>query len=88
MRIPSASFCQRSAILLSSSSAALEYMEKRGPELSPKLGSPCDGSEGGFGAEGDWSRERAILERAIHVGEYFKHNTKQRIRYQCLPPLA
>src|SRR6267154_6699229 len=40
---PSASFCQRSTILLSSSSAALEYMEKRGPEPSPKLDSPCDG---------------------------------------------
>jgi hypothetical protein len=33
-RIPSASFCQRSTILLSSSSAALEYMEKSGPELT------------------------------------------------------
>ena len=42
-RMPSASFCQRSTILLSSSSAALEYMEKRGPELSPKLDSPCRG---------------------------------------------
>ena len=37
IRIPSASFCQRSTILLSSSSAALEYMEKSGPELSAKL---------------------------------------------------
>ena len=37
MRMPSASFFQRSAFLLSSSSAVLEYMEKRGPELSPKL---------------------------------------------------
>ena len=43
MRMPSASFCQRSTILLSSSSAALEYMEKRGPELSPKLDFPCNG---------------------------------------------
>jgi hypothetical protein len=43
MRMPSASFCQRSTILLSSSSAALEYMEKSGPELSPKLDSSCDG---------------------------------------------
>jgi hypothetical protein len=46
-RMPSASFCQRSTNLLSSSSAALEYMEKSGPELSPKLDSPpdscCDG---------------------------------------------
>jgi hypothetical protein len=42
MRVPSASFCQRSTILVSSSSAALEYME-RGPELSPKLDSPYDG---------------------------------------------
>ena len=41
MRIPSASFCQRSIILLSSS-AALEYMKKKGPELSPKLDSPCN----------------------------------------------
>src|SRR5258708_32081861 len=30
------------ATLLSSSSTTLEYIEKRGPELSPKLGSPCD----------------------------------------------
>ena len=44
MRMPSASCCQRSAIFLSSSSAALEYMEKSGPELSPKFGSPCDDS--------------------------------------------
>ena len=43
MRMPSASFFQRSALLLSSSSAVLEYMEKRSPELSPKLGSACDG---------------------------------------------
>ena len=32
----SASFCQRFTVLLSFSSAALEYMEKNGPELSPK----------------------------------------------------
>ena len=43
MSMPSASFCQRSTILLSSSSAALEYMEKRGPELSPKLDFTCNG---------------------------------------------
>ena len=43
MRMPSASFFQRSAFLLSSSSAVLEYMEKRSPELSPKLGFACDG---------------------------------------------
>ena len=48
MRIPSASFCQRSTILSSSSFAVLEYMEKNGPELSPKLDSPCDG---GFGVD-------------------------------------
>lgn len=36
MRIPSASFCQRSVILLSSSSAIFEYMVKRSPELSRK----------------------------------------------------
>ena len=42
MRMPSASFFQRPTILLSSSSATLEYMEKRGPELSPKLDSPCN----------------------------------------------
>jgi hypothetical protein len=56
IRIPSASFCQLSTILLSSSSAALEYMEKNGPELSPnpELGSPCDDRFGlgfRFGAE-------------------------------------
>jgi hypothetical protein len=43
MRIPSASFCQRSTISLSSSSAALEYMVKRGPELSPKVDSSRNG---------------------------------------------
>lgn len=45
MRIASAPFCQRSTILLSSSSesAALRYKEKSGPELSPKLDPPCDG---------------------------------------------
>jgi hypothetical protein len=46
MMIPSASFCQCSALLLSSSSAALEYMSKISPELSPRLDSPCSG---GFG---------------------------------------
>ena len=51
MRIPSASFCQRSTILLSSSSAILEYKEKNGAELSPKLDSPCDG---GFCVDWDW----------------------------------
>jgi hypothetical protein len=39
IRIPSASFYQLLNILLSSSSVALEHMEKRGSELSPKLGS-------------------------------------------------
>ena len=43
MSIPSASFCQRSTILLSSSSATLEHKEKNGPELSPKQDSPFDG---------------------------------------------
>ena len=37
MRMPSASFCQRSAILASSSSAISRYMLKRGPELSANL---------------------------------------------------
>ena len=50
MRIPSASFCQLLTIWLSSSSAALEYMEKNGPELSPKLGS----FDGRFGANRVW----------------------------------
>ena len=45
-RMPSASFFQRSAFLLSSSSAVLEYMEKSGPELSPKLDCACDGWDG------------------------------------------
>ena len=53
MRMPSASFCQRSTILLSSSSAALEYIEKSGPELSPKLDSPCNGR---FGVVMVWAR--------------------------------
>ena len=35
--------CQRSTIFLSSSSAALEYVEKKGPELSAKFDSPCHG---------------------------------------------
>jgi hypothetical protein len=38
---------------LSSSSAALEYMEKSGPELSPKLDSPCNGW---FVVVAEWSR--------------------------------
>ena len=38
MRMPSASFCQRSAILLSSSSAILRYILKRGAERSVNLG--------------------------------------------------
>ena len=39
MRIPSGSFCQcfKCTILLFSSSTALEYTKKNGPELSPKL---------------------------------------------------
>jgi len=41
--IPSASFCHRSAILVSSSSEIFEYMAKRGHELSTKLGSLCGG---------------------------------------------
>ena len=44
MRIPSASFCQRSTILMSASSAALEQM-KSNPELSPEPGVPPDGCD-------------------------------------------
>jgi hypothetical protein len=51
MRIPSASFRQLLTILLSSSSAALEYMEKNGSELSPELGSFASG----FDADRVWS---------------------------------
>lgn len=40
--IPSASFCQRSAIILSIFSARLEYIAKRGPELSPWVVPSCD----------------------------------------------
>jgi hypothetical protein len=62
MRMPSASFCHRSTILLSSSSAALEYMEKKGPELSPKLDSPRDGGLGvGWGSS-------AIGEVKVRIG--------------------
>ena len=61
IRMPSASFCQRSAIFLSSSSAALEYMEKSGPELSPKFDPPCDDS----GCD-CWLRGRS----AIHVCKF------------------
>lgn len=48
MRIPSASFCQRSDILLSSSCAISEYIEKMGPELAPNLDCPCSGGDGWF----------------------------------------
>ena len=43
MRMPSASLFQRSAFLLSSSSAVLEYVEKSCPELPPRLDSSRDG---------------------------------------------
>ena len=43
MKTPSAYFCQRLTIFLSSFSVALEYKEKSGPELSPKMNSPCGG---------------------------------------------
>ena len=43
MMIPSASFCQFSALLLFSSFAASEYTEKNGPELSLELDSSCNG---------------------------------------------
>jgi hypothetical protein len=56
MRIPSASFCQRSVILSSSFSAISEYMMKRGPELSPKLNPPSSRCEGRSNAGGGWSR--------------------------------
>ena len=54
MRIPLASFCQRSTTSLSSSSAALKYMEKNRPESLPKLDACdafnacdiCDGCDG------------------------------------------
>jgi hypothetical protein len=55
MRIPSASFCHRLANVLSSVSAVFEYMLKRAPELSPKLGPfldgrrPCSRYAGKFG---------------------------------------
>ena len=55
MRMPSASFVQRSVILLSSSSAIFEYMEKMGHEVSPMLDPPCDGCDGGFCADGGMS---------------------------------
>ena len=47
MTISLASFCQCSAMFLSTSSAALEYTEKRSPEPSPELDSPCDCGFGG-----------------------------------------
>ena len=46
MRMPSASFVQRSVILLSSSSVIFAYMEKMGHGLSPMLDPPCDGCDG------------------------------------------
>jgi hypothetical protein len=66
-RMPSASFCQRSTILLSSSSAALEYMEKSGPELSPKLDSPPDGCDGLFRVDQVWSL--SFLHTFVNFGE-------------------
>ena len=59
MRIPSASFWRHSTILLSSSSAVLEYMKKSGPELKPRLDFPRDGCNGRFGA--DWVRLPSFL---------------------------
>ena len=57
MRIPSASFCQRSIFSSSSSFAIFEYKEKIGPELSPKLDSPCIGrNDGCFCADQAFSR--------------------------------
>ena len=41
MRMPLASFCQRSTILSSSASATLEYIEKSFPELSTNRDSFC-----------------------------------------------
>src|SRR5579863_8567745 len=49
--IPSASFSQRPALLVSSSSTIFEYIVKRGPELSLALASSCDcqiGDNGGW----------------------------------------
>ena len=43
------SFSQRSTIILSSPSVALEYMKKRSTELSPRFDSPCNG-----GFSGSW----------------------------------
>jgi hypothetical protein len=53
MRMPSASFCQRSAIVLSSSSDIFRYILKRGvelsvyPECSPSFGT-SRGPPGGY----------------------------------------
>jgi hypothetical protein len=46
---------------------ALEYMEKRGPELSPKLDSPCDGCDCSFRAGAGWLSGRL----AKYAGEFF-----------------
>ena len=62
MRIPSASFCQRSTILLSSSSESFEYMEKRSPELSRKYSPPR-----GVGAWNETERRRVKWPFAIAV---------------------
>jgi hypothetical protein len=39
---------------MSCPSAALEYMEKSGSELSTKLYSPCDGDNRRFGSDTGW----------------------------------
>ena len=69
MRIPSASFCQRWVILLSSSSAIFEYKEKRGPELSPKFDSPCVG-------RGCWSCGCSWRSSTAHVDEFMRALTR------------
>ena len=43
MRITSLSFCQRCIVFWSSASTVAEYMEKSGPQLSSKSGSPENG---------------------------------------------
>jgi hypothetical protein len=66
MRIPSASFCHRLAKVLSSVSAVFEYMLKRGPELSPKLGPFLDGRRPRSGYAGKFGGDKGVQEHT-HV---------------------
>ena len=62
MRMPSASFCQRSAVSLCSFSAILEYIVKKDAELSAGSGFSC--------------RAKPELSSKVHVGDENKAKDK------------